>query len=159
MYLKLQQNSSNMTCKGPYRNWIKYCALSDCMYTDTVLIGTNLLLLLYLRCTTNQGSILFLYLHPLVQGHQGHFVFWSLHSWNSCWSRRQGVSRYHSSCCTHSWRPLWIFSWHLSALVMKPFPGKRQHFLSWDYSPPDYHDFWILGCQIKGILLCMEFSK
>lgn len=75
MCLQLQQNSINMTCKGPDRNWIiKYCTLSDCMYTDTVLTGTNLLLLLYLRCATNQGSILFLYLHLLVQGHQGHFL-------------------------------------------------------------------------------------
>jgi hypothetical protein len=43
--------------------------------------------------------------------------------------------------------------------VMKLFPGKKQNFLSWDYSPPDYHYFWILWCQNKGILLCMEFSK
>jgi hypothetical protein len=38
---------------------------------------------------------------------------------------------------------------------MKLLSGKKQNFWSWNYSPqvPEYQGFWIIGCQIKGILL------
>jgi hypothetical protein len=29
-------------------------------------------------------------------------VLWNLHSWRSCWIRRQGVMRYHNVWCTHT---------------------------------------------------------
>jgi hypothetical protein len=43
---------------------------------------------------------------------------------------------------------------------MKPFSGKKQNLLSWDYSAqvPDYQDFQIIGLQVKGILLYFFIS-
>jgi hypothetical protein len=40
---------------------------------------------------------------------------------------------------------------------MKHFPGKKQNFWSWVYSPqiPDYRNLWINGHWINGVLLYM----
>jgi len=42
-----------------------------------------------------------------------------------------------------------------ASFVEGAFSGKKKNFLSRDHSPqvPDCHDFWIIWCQIKGILL------
>jgi hypothetical protein len=42
---------------------------------------------------------------------------------------------------------------------MKPFPGKKQNFQSWDDTQvPDYQDIWIIKHQIKGILVYYYFT-
>ena len=42
-----------------------------------------------------------------------------------------------------------------ACFVCEVFSGKKKNFWSRDNSPqvPDYQDFWIIRCQIKGILL------
>ena len=74
-------------------------------------------------------------------------IIWSLHSWRSWWSSRQG-----------SWGAItvdaWTFiSWCLPGSLMKLSSGKKQNLLSWNYSLQvlDYQDFRTIRRQIKGI--------
>ena len=82
------------------------------------------------------------------------FVVWSLYSWRSWWSKRQGVRRFqrHSGL-----RPFLVCPWDLPVSLMGLFffSGKKQKSWSWNYSlqVTDYWDFRIVRCWIKGILL------
>jgi hypothetical protein len=127
----------------------------------------SLLLLLYLGCTTNQRSILFGYLLPLlVQGYHGpilyflelfsfHHQCWgtrSLQSLRVWWNRRQGVRRCHVGFMyAHSRRPSWTCSWNLPPSLTKLCSGKKQNFRSGDYSLQvlKYHDLQSTHVRFK----------
>jgi hypothetical protein len=56
------------------------------------------------------------------------FICWSLlHSWRTCWSRRQGVPKIPEWLMyTHSWMPFWTCPWGLPVSLMKIFLVKSK---------------------------------
>jgi hypothetical protein len=159
MHMLTQQNSVHLTRTGPgsvlnyqifwiirwYLHWPEFLQVifCYCSYNWALqLIRAVFHLDIWLSCWFRVIRVLFC-------------AFWSLHSWRSWWTRDKGQEILQQLLYRQYWRPFWTCPWDLPVSMMKLFSGKKQNFRSWGYSlhVPDYQDFQIIRCQIKGILL------
>ena len=135
--------------------------IPDCQVVS-ILIYNNclhvifLLLLLHLGCTINQRSIPLGYLHLLVQVQQGPL----LHILESSKLKRLMELGTRGQEDVHTLLEVFFdISLRSTCFTDDTFSGKKQNFWSWAYAPQvlNYQGFWIIGYQIKWILLCIPF--